>query len=115
MLRPNLQLSGLENTLHSSQADSVHPSGEFGIWNGTVEYRYSVLEAIRCQAVEALQSLVNGGLEIGGILYGEKRGEMVRIPPTKSVDSSYLTCMRTRHCSRSRQFVSDTVTWLGHV
>src|SRR5215475_7103252 len=44
----------------------------FDCWNGTVEYSHAVLETIRAQAVGGLTVLSHGGLEVGGVLYGER-------------------------------------------
>src|SRR5690348_12491499 len=57
----------------------VPDSGEFGVWNGMVEYSHAVMEEVRLQAVNGFNSFSHGGLEIGGVLYGERRGETVRI------------------------------------
>src|SRR6267142_6702241 len=54
-------------------------SAECGIWQGTVEYAHAVMEQIRVAAVNGFNAFGHGGLEIGGVLYGERRGDMVRI------------------------------------
>ena len=43
-----------------------------------VEYRYAVLEAIRARAVDGLTS-PGGGVAVGGLLYGERHVDVVRI------------------------------------
>jgi hypothetical protein len=52
---------------------------EFGVWNGIVEYSHDAMETVRAQAVTGLNSCPRGGMEIGGVLYGERRGEVSRI------------------------------------
>ncbi|MBZ5725404.1 MAG: hypothetical protein LAP87_10430 [Acidobacteriia bacterium] len=59
------------------------PAG-FGIWqaegfSAIVEYSFDVVEEIRRQAVEGLNSLGHGGLETGGVLYGVRKGDTLRV------------------------------------
>jgi hypothetical protein len=72
-----------------AQADNVPLSDHFGIWNGIVHYRHEVLEAVRSQAVNGLNSLAEGGLEVGGVLYGEKRADHVRIMSCRQLDCEH--------------------------
>jgi len=55
------------------------PDSGFDIWNGSVQYSRTVLESIRAQAVEGLTALSHGGLEVGGVLYGERQNGRVRV------------------------------------
>jgi len=52
---------------------------DFGIWQGMVEYSHAVMEQVRVSAVNGFNSFGHGGLEIGGVLYGERRGDVVRV------------------------------------
>lgn len=54
-------------------------SSESGLWHGVVEYSHAVIEQVRVQAVNGFNSFGHGGLEIGGVLYGERRGDLVRV------------------------------------
>src|SRR5688572_1049458 len=45
----------------------------------SVEYEMAVLEEIRDFAVAGLNAFGHGGLEIGGILYGARQGDGVRL------------------------------------
>src|SRR3954471_17718091 len=49
------------------------------LWNGMVDYAHAVMEEIRVQAVNGFNSFGHGGLEIGGVLYGDRRGDLVRV------------------------------------
>jgi len=53
--------------------------GEYGTWSGIVEYSHAVMEAVRLHAYTGLTTFTRGGLEVGGVLYGERRGEVVRL------------------------------------
>jgi hypothetical protein len=52
---------------------------EFAVWNGIVEYSHAAMETVRARAVSGFNSCPRGGMEIGGVLYGERRGEVTRI------------------------------------
>ncbi len=56
----------------------------FGTWSieastVTVEYSLVVLEEIRHEVAEGFQKLSRGGIEVGGLLYGVREGQTVRI------------------------------------
>ena len=57
----------------------MQATADLAIWNGVVEYSHDVMEEVRVQAVNGFNSFGHGGMEIGGVLYGEKRGDVVRI------------------------------------
>jgi JAB1/Mov34/MPN/PAD-1 ubiquitin protease len=63
----------------------VSLNAEYGDWHGLVEYSHAVMEAVRLQAVGGFNSFGHGGLEIGGVLYGERRGDVVRIMASKEL------------------------------
>src|SRR5262245_57990678 len=69
------------------EPEGMCPNSEFGCWNGIVEYSHAVMETVRVQAVNGYNAFGHGGLEVGGVLYGERRGEIVRI-----ADSAPLEC-----------------------
>src|SRR5258708_735678 len=70
---------GIEMHRSYAQAGMVEPGTEFGTWNGIVEYSYAAMEAVREQAVKGFNLFPRGGVEIGGVLYGERRGEVTRV------------------------------------
>jgi hypothetical protein len=49
------------------------------VWHGLVEYSHTVMEAVRQQAVNGFNSFGHGGLEIGGVLYGERHADVIRV------------------------------------
>jgi len=56
----------------------------FGTWSVaaspvTIEYSLVVIEEIRREVAEGFQKLSRGGIEVGGLLYGVRQGQMVRI------------------------------------
>src|SRR6185312_1355632 len=56
-----------------------------------VEYSHAVMNEVRRQAVDGFNSFAHGGLEIGGVLYGEKRDTVVRV-----LASAQLPCEHAR-------------------
>lgn len=57
---------------------------KFGTWSGaftplTIEYSLVVIEEIRHEVAEGFQKLSRGGIEVGGLLYGVRDGQTVRI------------------------------------
>jgi proteasome lid subunit RPN8/RPN11 len=59
-------------------------ASEFGVWTAdgqpwTVEYSLAVLDDIRVAVVDGLHRLSRGGLEVGGVLFGDRSGSRVRI------------------------------------
>lgn len=75
--------------MHCSCAQSgmVEPGTEFGNWNGLVEFSYAAMEAIRAQALNGFNLFPRGGgVEIGGVLYGERRGEVTRVIAAHELD-----------------------------
>ncbi len=44
-----------------------------------IEYSRAALETVRSAAIEGLHKLAKGGLEVGGLLIGERSGDSVRI------------------------------------
>jgi proteasome lid subunit RPN8/RPN11 len=57
---------------------------EFGCWmvEGqalAVEYSRATLESLRTEVVDGFHKLPRGGLEVGGVLFGQRSGNVVRI------------------------------------
>ena len=67
---------------------------EFGSWTpdgGTprIEYALAVMEEICANAVEGLYRFRHGGVEVGGVLFGEADGEVVRILAFRPLDCEH--------------------------
>src|SRR6185503_9042949 len=45
----------------------------------TIEYSVVVVEEIRREVAEGFQKLSRGGIEVGGLLYGVREGQTVRM------------------------------------
>ncbi|MCC6861771.1 MAG: hypothetical protein IT158_24585 [Bryobacterales bacterium] len=57
---------------------------ETGFWSTpefpySIEYSFAALEGIRAAAVDGLLRLRHGGIEVGGVLFGRREGESLRI------------------------------------
>jgi len=55
----------------------------------SVEYSNSVLEEIRLEAVKGITLLRHGGVEVGGVLFGSKDGDRIRIDAFRALRSEY--------------------------
>jgi len=55
----------------------------------SIEYPNSVLEEIRLEAVKGITLLRHGGVEVGGVLFGSKEGDRIRIDAFRAVRSEY--------------------------
>jgi proteasome lid subunit RPN8/RPN11 len=63
-------------------------NGGFGRWQAegcplAVEYSLDSMDGLRAEAVEGLFRLAKGGLEVGGVLFGERNDGLVRILATR--------------------------------
>ncbi len=70
------------------------PESAFGGWQVpghpvVIEYAFAVLDQVRSQAVEGLRAVPRGGLEIGGVLYGRREGNTVRIEAHRPLDCEH--------------------------
>ena len=59
-------------------------TGDWGYWRVedppfAIQYSRAALEKVRAVAVEGLHKLAKGGLEVGGLLIGERDGDTLRI------------------------------------
>ena len=50
-----------------------------------IEYALSVLEQLRIDSIDGLNKVPHGGIEIGGVLFGIREGDRVRILASRSV------------------------------
>jgi proteasome lid subunit RPN8/RPN11 len=69
---------------------------EFGCWRVegqplVVEYSRAVLEALRKEVVEAFHKLARGGLEVGGVLFGKRSGNTMRILASRPLACEHAT------------------------
>src|SRR5258708_7551084 len=74
---------------------NVYPgSPEFSSWpvNGhavVIEYSRRVLDEIRADTVEGLHRVRHGGMEVGGVLFGSRRGDRVQILNWRPLQCEY--------------------------
>src|ERR1700686_1760614 len=54
-----------------------------------IEYSHGVLEEIRLEAVKGITLLRHGGVEVGGVLFGSKDRDRIRIDAFRAVRSEY--------------------------
>src|SRR5438874_1626258 len=55
----------------------------------SIEYANSVLEEIRLEAVKGITLLRHGGVEVGGVLFGSKDADRIRIDAFRPLRSEY--------------------------
>jgi hypothetical protein len=74
----------------------TEPAAEFifGSWRAAqvpvaIEYPLEVLDEIRATATDGFQKLARGGLEVGGVLFGVRRDEGVRILTWRPIQCEY--------------------------
>ena len=63
---------------------------EFGRWSVDgrslqIEYSAAAMEEVRAAVIEGLHKLPRGGLEVGGVLFGERTGDSVRILTSRPI------------------------------
>jgi proteasome lid subunit RPN8/RPN11 len=91
---------------------------EFGYWSADgplprIEYAVSVVEEICAEAVEGLYQFRHGGMEIGGVLFGEADGEVVRILAHRPLDCEHAFGPRFVLSDRDRAHLKDLL-YAGH-
>src|SRR5258708_30735158 len=67
---------------------------EFSSWsvNGhavVIEYSRRVLDEIRADSVEGLHRIRHGGIEVGGVLFGSRRGDRIQILNSRPLHCEY--------------------------
>jgi proteasome lid subunit RPN8/RPN11 len=67
---------------------------EYGRWSAgegslAVEYSCALLGEIRVLVVEGLHRLSRGGIEVGGILYGTRSGQVLKIEAQRPIDCEH--------------------------
>jgi len=69
-------------------------AGEFGTWrvegkSPVIQYSLQVLEEIRAAAVEGYRSLPRTGMEIGGVLFGYREGDLVSVVAQRPLECEH--------------------------
>src|ERR1700686_4319803 len=54
-----------------------------------IEYAPSVLEQLRIDSIDGFNKVPHGGIEIGGVLFGVREGERIRILASRSIACEY--------------------------
>ena len=95
--------------MEKSLAPVIKQSDEFtfGSWNVpqiplTIEYPLEVMDEIRAAVVEGLQQLTHGGLEIGGVLFGARRDNSIRILTWRTISCEHAQGPSLRLSPRDR-------------
>src|SRR5438067_12356836 len=55
----------------------------------TIEYSLDVLQEIRAAATNGIRQLSRGGLEVGGVLFGERGEDSIRISKWRPIDCEH--------------------------
>ncbi|HEY6389634.1 MAG TPA: hypothetical protein VIX89_00055, partial [Bryobacteraceae bacterium] len=79
----------------------------FGSWStpeiqSTIEYPLEVLDEIRAAVCDGLQQLSHGGLEVGGVLFGSRRENTVRILTWRPISCEHAHGPSLRLSTRDR-------------
>jgi len=74
----------------------LKPEAEFGAWrvegrSPAVEYSLAVLDEILGAVLQGFQSFPYGGVEVGGVLFGSRQGDLVRILAWRPIRCEYAT------------------------
>jgi proteasome lid subunit RPN8/RPN11 len=72
-----------------------------------IEYAVDVLEEICADAVDGLYRFRHGGVEIGGVLYGEAAGDLIRILAYRPLDCEHAFGPRFVLSDRDRASLKD--------
>jgi len=95
--------------LEKSLAPVIKQSAEFtfGSWIVpqipiTIEYPLEVMDEIRAAVCEGLQQLTHGGLEVGGVLFGARRDNSVRILTWRTISCEHAQGPSLRLSPRDR-------------
>lgn len=95
--------------MEKSVAPLIKQSAQFtfGSWSVpqlplTIEYPLEVMDEIRAAVCEGLQQLAHGGLEVGGVLFGAKRDNLVRILTWRTISCEHAQGPSLRLSPRDR-------------
>lgn len=86
----------------------------FGTWSiaaspVTIEYSLVVLEEIRHEVAEGFQKLSRGGIEVGGLLYGLREGQTVRITAIRPAGCEHSSGPSFRLSERDRAALREQI------
>jgi len=86
----------------------------FGTWSAaasplTIEYSLVVIEEIRHEVAEGFQKLSRGGIEVGGLLYGVKEEQAVRIMAIRPVACEHASGPTFRLSERDRAVLHEQI------
>jgi proteasome lid subunit RPN8/RPN11 len=86
----------------------------FGTWNAaasplTIEYSLVVIEEIRHEVAEGFQKLSRGGIEVGGLLYGVKEEQTVRIMAIRPMACEHASGPTFRLSERDRAALHEQI------
>src|SRR5579872_7067198 len=86
----------------------------FGTWSAapspvTIEYSLVVIEEIRHEVAEGFQKLSRGGIEVGGLLYGVRDGQTVRIMAIRPVTCEHSGGPTFRLSERDRAALHEQI------
>jgi proteasome lid subunit RPN8/RPN11 len=84
----------------------------FGTWSVaasplTIEYSLVVVEEIRHEVAEGFQKLSRGGIEVGGLLYGVREAQMVRIMAIRALACEHSSGPSFRLSERDRAMLLE--------
>ena len=95
--------------MEKSLAPVIKQSAEFtfGSWSVpqlplVIEYPLEVMDEIRAAVCEGLQQLTHGGLEVGGVLFGARRDNSVRILTWRTISCEHAQGPSLRLSPRDR-------------
>ena len=86
----------------------------FGTWSAAaspfaIEYSLVVIEEIRHEVAEGFQKLSRGGIEVGGLLYGVKEEQTVRIMAIRPVACEHASGPTFRLSERDRAALHEQI------
>jgi proteasome lid subunit RPN8/RPN11 len=86
----------------------------FGTWSAaasplTIEYSLVVIEEIRHEVAEGFQKLSRGGIEVGGLLYGVREGQTVRIMAIRPVTCEHAAGPAFRLSEKDRAALQEQI------
>ncbi len=86
----------------------------FGTWSAvasplTIEYSLVVIEEIRQEVAEGFQKLSRGGIEVGGLLYGVKEEQTVRIMAIRPMSCEHASGPTFRLSERDRAALHEQI------
>jgi hypothetical protein len=86
----------------------------FGTWSVaaspvTIEYSLVVVEEVRHEVAEGFQKLSRGGIEVGGLLYGVREGQTIRIMAIRPAACEHASGPAFRLSERDRAALVEQI------